>query len=169
MHPQLSIIVALANGNAIGYQNRLLCHIPGDLKRFRDLTLWHPVIMGRKTWESLPRKPLPGRTNIVLTSQPDFVAEGAEIVHSPGQALALCPPESECFVIGGAEIYRIFLPMASKLYITRIYQDFEADTFFPEINYDDWELVAEENHPEDETNPIPFAYLTYQRKSPATR
>ncbi|MGC8864384.1 MAG: dihydrofolate reductase [Bacteroidales bacterium] len=169
MHPNLSIIVALANENAIGYQNRLLCHIPGDLKRFRDLTLWHPVIMGRKTWESLPKKPLPGRTNIVLTSQTNFTAEGAEVVHNPQQALAKCPLNTECFVIGGAEIYRIFLPWVSKLYITRIYQKFEADTFFPDINFDEWELVAEENYPEDETNPIPYAYLTYVRKSPVTR
>ncbi len=165
MNPKISIIVAIANENAIGYQNRLLCHIPGDLKRFRDLTLWHPVIMGRKTWESLPKKPLPGRTNIVMTTQKDYQAPGAHVVHRKEEALALCPTDTETFVIGGAEIYRIFLPSATKLYITRIYENFPSDTFFPELRYDEWELVAEESHPEDETNPIPFAYLFYTRKS----
>lgn len=164
MSHKISIIVAIANGNAIGYQNRLLCHIPGDLKRFRELTLWHPVIMGRKTWESLPKKPLPGRTNIVLSTRIDYHAEGAYVVQSPEAALALCQPETETFVIGGAEIYRIFLPLANKLYITRIYEDFTADTFFPEIRYDEWELISQENFPEDETNPVAFAYLTYIRK-----
>ncbi len=165
MSYKISIIVAIANGNAIGYQNQLLCHVPGDLKRFRELTLWHPVIMGRKTWESLPNKPLPGRTNIVLSNQKNYQAEGAHVAQSPEEALGLCQPNTEIFVIGGAEIYRIFLPVASKLYITRIYEDFQADTFFPEIQFDDWELVSQENHPEDETNPVSFAYLTYIRKS----
>lgn len=165
MSHKISIIVAIANGNAIGYQNQLLCHVPGDLKRFRELTLWHPVIMGRKTWESLPNKPLPGRTNIVLSTQKDYRAEGAHVVQSPEEALALCQPQTEIFVIGGAEIYRIFLPLASKLYITRIYEDFQADTFFPEIRYEEWDLVSQENYSEDETNPISFAYLTYIRKS----
>ncbi len=163
-HP-ISIIVAMANGNAIGFQNKLLCHIPGDLKRFRELTLWHPVIMGRKTWESLPKKPLPGRINIILSKNMNYKAQGAYVVQSPEAALALCEPEKEVFIVGGAEIYKIFLPLASRLYITRIYEDFPADTFFPALDLNQWKLIAQEDHPEDETNSHHYTYLTYIRIS----
>ena len=160
----ISIIVAIAENNAIGRNNELLWYISEDLKRFKKITLGHKVIMGRNTYLSLPIRPLPGRTNIVISDVPDENFEGCVMLNSIEQALEMCQSDEECFVIGGGMVYKQFLPHASKLYITRVYKSFEADTFFPEINYDEWEEIERETHCPDGENDFEYAFIIYQRK-----
>lgn len=140
---EISIIVAIAEKGVIGGGNELLWHIPDDLKRFKRITSGHSVIMGRKTFESIG-KPLPNRRNIVITRNPEFRAEGIEVANSLNVALGLTKTEDEVFIIGGGEIYRQALPMATKLYITRVHANFEGDTYFPEIPTQQWQLVCSE-------------------------
>ncbi len=143
----ISIIVALAKNYAIGKDNQLLWHISEDLKHFKRLTAEHKIIMGRNTLLSLPKWPLPKREHIVITDNPAETFEGCHVVHSIEEAVALCPKDEECFIIGGASVYRQFMPLADKLYITRVNADFDADTFFPEIEEKYWELQEKsENH-----------------------
>lgn len=163
MH-NLSLIVAIANNNAIGINNTLLCHLPDDLKRFKKLTTGHQVIMGKRTFFSLPRRPLPNRTNIVITDIENEQIEGCTMAYSIDHVLDLCNDGQESFVIGGASVYKQMLPLCNTLYLTRIYADFEADAFFDSIIFDEWDLVDNEHHEADETNPYTFAYLTYKRK-----
>jgi dihydrofolate reductase len=160
----LSIIVAVAENRAIGKDNQLLWHISDDLKRFKRITSGHPVIMGKKTWESLPFRPLPGRMNIVLTDVPGEEIEGAVTVYSIPEAIEQCPEGEECFVMGGGSVYRQFLPLADRLYITRVKRSFEADTFFPEINEKAWELISREEIDHDDSVPFDYEYLIYHRK-----
>lgn len=159
----LSIIVAIADHNAIGKDNKLLFHISNDLKHFKRITSGHPVIMGKRTYESLPVRPLPGRTNIVLSDIPNDKIYGCIMAYSIEQAINLCPDETECFVIGGGSVYRQFMPIVRQLYITRVYHSFEADTFFPEIDEREWRLVSRENVTDDSSVPFPYAYLLYER------
>lgn len=159
----LSIIVAIANNMAIGNNNDLLCHLSDDLKHFKALTSGHPVIMGRKTFDSLPKKPLPNRQNIVLTSDTAFGSPGVDVVHSIDEALSLISANNETFIMGGATIYRQFLPHVDKLYITWIKKDFEADTFFPEIDFSEFRLIDETQLMEDPTNGITYTYAEYLR------
>lgn len=140
---EISIIVAIAENGVIGGGNKLLWNIPDDLKRFKRVTSGHSVIMGRKTFESIG-KPLPNRRNIVITRNPEFRAEGIEVADSLNVALGLTKTEGEVFVIGGGEIYRQALPMAKKLYITRVHAKYEGDTYFPEIPTQHWQLVYSE-------------------------
>jgi dihydrofolate reductase len=158
----ITLIAAIADNNAIGHNNQLLCYIPEDLKRFKEITSGHTVIMGRKTWDSLKIKPLPHRKNIIITSGHLHLPEGAFQANSIEDALSQCNPEKENFVIGGETIYRVFLSVAHKLYITRIYSTFEADTFFPEIDQS-WKLIHEEPGVSAKPLPFKFAYLTYQK------
>lgn len=137
----ISIIVAIAKNNAIGKDNRLLWHISEDLKRFKRLTSGHKVIMGRNTLLSLPKWPLPNRTNIVITDNREDHFEGCEMVFSIDEAAGKCSQDEECFIIGGASVYRQFMPLADKLYITRVDKEFEADTFFPDIDPKTWKRV----------------------------
>jgi len=160
----ISIIVAIAENNAIGRNNKLLWHISEDLKRFKRITSGHKVIMGRNTYLSLPIRPLPERENIVISDIPDEKFEGCTMVNSIEQALEICHPDEECFVIGGGMVYRQFLQYASKLYITRVYKSFEADTFFPEINFDEWEEIQREPHIPGGENNFEYAFIIYQRK-----
>ena len=163
--PNLSIIAAIAQNGAIGTDNDLLWHLSGDLKRFKKLTMGHPVVMGRKTWDSLPKKPLPGRRNIVLTQNPDFTAQGAETVHSVNELFkVLRDCDEECFVMGGAAIYNLLLPFARRLYITRIYRDYEADVFFPTIDMSAFTLVKFGEPMQDEESGLDYAYEEYDRK-----
>lgn len=163
--PNLSIIVAIAQNGAIGKNNDLLWHLSDDLKRFKRLTTGHPVVMGRRTWESLPKRPLPGRTNIVLTTNPDYVAEGATVVHSvPGLFKALKGYDDEVFVMGGAAIYNLLLPFVNRLYVTRVYRDFEADVFFPTIDMSEFTLVKLGDPMLDAESGLDFAYEEYDRK-----
>jgi len=140
---ELSIIVAIAENGVIGGGNKLLWHIPEDLKRFKRITSGRSLIMGRKTFESIG-KPLPNRRNIVISRNPDFRVEGIEVANSLNAALELTKTEDEVFIIGGGEIYRQALPLATKLYITRVHAYFDGDTYFPEIPMQQWQLVSSE-------------------------
>jgi len=148
---------------AIGKDNRLLCHIPADLKRFKQITTGKTVIMGRRTWESLPRKPLPNRRNIVITDLAGERIEGCEMAYSMEDAVNLCRPDEENFIIGGASVYRQFLPMASRLYLTVIQKSFDADAFFPVVDFSQWTLVSREEYRDEGGNDIPYAYETWER------
>jgi dihydrofolate reductase len=162
----ISIIVAIADNNAIGKNNDLLAYISADLKRFKQLTTGHAIAMGRKTFESLPNGALPNRTNIVLTHQPNYKAEGCMVVRSITEALQLCVNESEIFIIGGSSIYKAFIEVVNKLYITRIHKEFiDADTFFPVINFSDWSIESEENELVDAKTDIRYSYINYIRKT----
>jgi dihydrofolate reductase len=158
--PTLSVIAAVARHGAIGKDNALLARLPDDLKRFRRLTMGHPILMGRKTWDSLGR-PLPGRRNIVITRQPGWRAEGAEAAASLDAALALAAPADEVFVIGGAEVYALALPRADRLLLTEIDAEFDADTFFPPWNRADFTLAESEAHRRDDG--LAYRFTTWVR------
>lgn len=164
MAKTLSIIVAVALDNGIGNKNQLLAHLPDDLRHFRSITEGHPVIMGRNTWFSLPKRPLPNRQNIVITNIEDETFEGADTVYSIDQAIEKCPDNSESFVIGGAMIYRQFFDIADKLYITRILKTFEADTFFPAISNDMWETEWQSEIFSDEKSGLKFQYVNFKKR-----
>lgn len=158
----LSLIVAVAENGVIGDKNALLWHISEDLRRFKALTSGHPVVMGRKTYESLGR-PLPERTNVVLTRQ-TIAIPGCTVVHSLQEAIALFAPQEEVFVIGGAEIYAEALPLADRFYLTRVMHPYAGDTRFPAWNEADWRLTACESYPCGKEYPWPFAFETYVRR-----
>lgn len=158
---RISLIAAVASNGAIGLGNNLLWHIPEDFRWFRKQTTGHTVVMGKRTWESLPVKPLPGRTNIVLSDNPCDCFEGCLCAASIGEAIRLMDPESENFIIGGGMVYCQFLPLAQKAYITLVHRDYEADTFFPEMPETEWEEVFREDHPEGEP---PWSFLIYERR-----
>jgi dihydrofolate reductase len=160
----LSIIVAIAENNAIGKNNDLLWHIPADLKRFKRITSGHPVIMGKRTWESLPRRPLPNRRNIVITDNPGEQIPGCEMAYSIDEAIGLCNAEEENFIIGGASVYTQFLPHADRLYLTLVKKSFDADVFFPAIDLSQWTMIEKEDFLPDEDNDFEYANETYQRK-----
>ena len=161
----ISLIVAIAENYAIGKKGDLLCHLPNDLKHFKQVTSGCTVMMGERTFFSLPRHPLPNRRNIVITDQVGKTFEGAEAAYSIPKALALVRSDEEAFVIGGGMIYRQMMPLCDKLYITHIHHSWEdADTFFPEINPAIWRQTAAEDHPADENNPYPFTFAEYVRK-----
>ena len=145
IYPNIAIIVAIAQNFAIGKNNDLLFHLPSDWKRFKKLTSGHAVIMGKRTLFSLPNGPLPNRRNIVISDIPGETFERCETVYSIDEAVEAVRNEQEAFVIGGGMIYRQFYPIAGKLYLTMAHRDFEADTFFPEINFNEWrELIRED-------------------------
>ena len=163
--PNLSIIVAVAENHAIGKNNDLLWHLSDDLKRFKKLTTGHPIVMGRRTWESLPKRPLPGRRNIVFTQNPDFKAVGAEVVHSVnGLFEVLKDCDEEVFIMGGAAIYNLLLPFTNRLYVTRVYRDFDGDVFFPVIDMSEFNLVKLSDPMFDEESGLDYAYEEYDRK-----
>lgn len=163
--PNLSIIVAMAQNRAIGKDNDLLWHLGSDLKHFKQLTTGHPVVMGRRTWESLPKRPLPGRRNIVMTENHDYEAPGAEVVHGvAGLFKALKGCDDEVFVMGGASIYELLLPYIKRLYITRVYRDYEADVYFPIIDMSEFTLVKFGEPMYDEESGLDYAYEEYDRK-----
>ncbi|MGQ1787962.1 MULTISPECIES: dihydrofolate reductase [unclassified Saccharicrinis] len=162
---KISMIVAIAKLNSIGQNNDLLAYIPSDLKRFKALTTSHTIIMGRKTFDSLPNGALPNRRNIVISRNEALKLEGAEVVHSPDAALELCKEEKEVFVIGGATIYETFLPKASKLYLTLIDQYFnDADTFFPDFNESEWKETYREEVTDDNQNDFNYTFLELEKK-----
>lgn len=159
----ISIIVAIAQNGTIGDKNALLWHIKEDMRFFRTTTSGHPVIMGRKTFESLGSKPLPKRKNIVITRS-DVEFEGAFVAHSLEEAIAMADDDVEVFIMGGAQIYAQALDIADRMYITRVERDYEGDTSFPEVDYSKWKLVAEERYERGEDYDSPFSFLTYDRK-----
>ena len=173
----ISIIVAIAENYAIGKKGDLLCHLPADLKHFKEITSGKTVLMGERTFYSLPKHPLPNRRNIVLTDVQGKTFEGAEAVYSieelttPTQPSTqgrekgcIVNPEEELFVIGGGMVYRQMMPIADKLYITHIHHSWDdADTFFPEIKEDEWKLISSAEHQADEKNPYDFTFAEYMR------
>lgn len=163
MKKQISIIVAIARNYAIGKDNQLLWHLSDDLKRFKKLTTGHTIIMGRKTFESLPVKPLPDRRSIVISDNINEVLEGCIMAYSINEAIDKADPISENFVIGGGSIYSQFLPIANKLYLTMVHKNFEADTFFPEIDFNEWLEIEKSEKMIDEKNNLTYSYLTYER------
>ena len=158
----LSLIVAVAQNGVIGDRNALLWHISEDLKHFKALTTGHPVVMGRKTYESLGR-PLPNRTNVVISRQ-EMEIPGCRVVHSLDEALALFPGDEEVFIIGGAQIYAEALPRADRFYLTRVFHDYEGDTRFPEWDEAQWRLVSSESFPCGREYPWPFVFECWERR-----
>lgn len=163
IHNNISIIVAIAQNFAIGKNNDLLFHLPDDLKRFKKITTGKALIMGKRTFFSLPKAPLPNRRNIVITDIIGETFEGCESVNSIEEAIALVRNEPEAFVIGGGMIYKQFYPLAGKLYLTLVHKDLDADTFFPTIDFNEWnEKVREDLF--DEKNGFDYSYLDLVRK-----
>jgi dihydrofolate reductase len=157
----ISYIVAMDIQQAIGLGNSLPWRLPADLAYFKKTTMDHAVLMGRKTYESIG-KPLPNRTNVVLTQNKHYEAEGCLIVHSVEEAVEQFKNE-EIFVIGGAEVFQLFMPSVDRLYITLIEHEFEADTYFPEFDIDDWVLVSSEDGVKDAKNPYEYSFLVYTK------
>ena len=160
----LSIIVAKGKNNIIGKDNKMIWHLPEDLKHFKNLTTEHTIIMGRKTFESLG-KPLPNRKHIIFSQNPDFKvnAENVEVVHSLLQIQDLIEGKEEAFVIGGAMIYNFLMPYVKKMYVTEIEKDFDGDTFFPVIDGEVWKEVSREKGRKDEENNMDYYFVTYER------
>jgi dihydrofolate reductase len=164
--PRVALIAALAENRVIGYQGGVPWRLPDDMRWFRQMTMGKPVVMGRKTYESIG-KPLRGRHNIVVTRQQDFQAPGCEVVHSPAAALvsAAAHRPAEIMVIGGATLYTALLPQATRLYLTFVEGRFPGDTFFPPLDMADWVIEAETTHPADEQHSTPFRLVVLARKS----
>ena len=164
---EVCMIVAVDQKNAIGKNNSLLCHLSGDMTNFKEITSGHPVIMGRKTFESLPKGALPNRVNIVLTRDEEKIFDNAISCNNMDEVLNLRVIKNceKCFVIGGAEIYNYFFPRADKLYVTNIRHTFEdADAFFPEIDIDDWRINSvSDEFKADEKNDYPYFFAVYER------
>jgi dihydrofolate reductase len=158
----LSLVCAASSNDVIGAKNRLPWRLPADLIRFKQLTLRHSILMGRKTYESIGR-PLPERTNIVISHQAQFQAPGCQTADSLEKGLGLCDETEEIFVIGGANIYQQTLPLAQKIYLTRIHQTFEGDTYLFPIPKGVWRQTQREDFQPDEKNLYPYSFLTYQR------
>lgn len=159
----LSIIVAVAENNVIGKDNSLIWHLPRDMKHFKETTTGHCVIMGRKTFESNGR-PLPNRTNIIITRDKNYKTDGCIIVNSLEDAIKQAQKDPEAFIIGGGLIYEMAMPLVDRIYLTKIHQEFDGDTFFPKINMEEWIEVDRRDFKPDEKNKYPFSILTLDRK-----
>ena len=160
----ISIIVAIASNHAIGRDNDLLWHISKDLQRFKRLTENHTIVMGKNTYFSLPRRPLPKRTNMIITDVADEQIDDCLMAYSIDEAVDKMEVGMENFIIGGGSIYKQFMPLADKLYITRVHKDFEGDVFFPEIDTKTWELLSEEKITNDPQNNFSYTFEIYKRK-----
>jgi dihydrofolate reductase len=160
---KINLIAAIDQNGGIGKDNQLLCHLPADLKHFKQLTTGKTVIMGRKTFESLPGGALPKRRNIVISRQTNLTLANCEVFNSLFDAFAACESEDSVFVIGGENVYKQAIANADVLEITEIGARFDADAFFPAIEEGIWKRVQEENHPADERHPYPYTFVTYQR------
>ncbi|MDR1720096.1 MAG: dihydrofolate reductase [Dysgonamonadaceae bacterium] len=161
----ISIIVAAGENNEIGRANGLLWHLPADMKRFRQLTTGHVIVMGRKTYDSLPKGALPHRTNVVISRNSNLRLPQCTVLNSLQAALTAFADEQEIFIIGGAEIYRQSFPLADRIYLTRVHAEFpDADTFFPPIDPAEWQLIADETPLADETSPYNYSFYTFKRK-----
>lgn len=159
----VSMVVAISENNGIGKNNQLLWHLPADLKHFKEITTGHTIIMGRKTYESIG-KALPNRRNIVVTRNTGLTLPGVEVKHSLPEALSSCAEEKEVFIIGGAEIFNQSLAHTNKIYLTRVHQNFAADTFFPDIDPTKWEESQIESHEPDEKNAIGYTFSVLESK-----
>lgn len=162
---EIGIIVALDENNGIGRKGDLLCHLPNDLQHFKRVTSGHTVIMGRRTYESLPKGALPNRINVVITSDAADNYPGCIVVRSVEEALTHSKEGEKVFIIGGGQLYRATLGLADRLYLTRIHHTFsDADTFFPEIDFDEWRLTEKETHEADDRHSFAYTFLTYRKK-----
>lgn len=159
---KIAIIVATDEQRLIGRDNDLPWRLSADLQYFRKVTMGKPIVMGRNTHESIGR-PLPGRQNIVITSQPGYQAEGCDVVHSLDEAFALCQGEEEVMIMGGASLYQQTLPLADKLYLTQVHASLDGDTWFPEWSEQDWQLISRDDHPADEKNEYNYSFMEYAR------
>ncbi len=159
----IALVYAISNNGVIGVNGGLPWHVPSDLKHFKAVTLGKPIIMGRKTWESLPKKPLSGRQNIVMSRRTGFVAEGARVVASIGDALVVAGAAPEICVIGGAELFNAFLPQAGRIYLTRILADVSGDTFLAELSSEKWREVDHQKHVMGEKDSALFETFIYER------
>ncbi len=165
MSYNLSAIVAIDRNGAIGKQGQLLYRLPADMRHFKDTTMGHSIVMGRKTFESFPKGALPGRQNIVITRNRDFAAEGVTVAHSVEEALAAATMPGEVFVIGGEQIYRATFSMVGTIHLTVIDHKFkDVDAHFPRIDMRSWVITSQEEHPADDGNPYPYTFMTLRRK-----
>lgn len=164
MGKQISIIVAAASNNAIGKDNDLLWHISNDLKRFKELTQGHYIVMGKKTYFSLPKRPLPNRTSMIITDVAGEEIDGCLMAYSIDDAISKMDKDSENFIIGGGSVYAQFLKHATKIYLTRVNKEYEADTFFPEFSLNDWKLAEKVVVADDKQNDFTYSFETYVRK-----
>lgn len=161
----ITLIAAAGENNELGKDNDLVWHLPHDFKRFKKLTTGHHIIMGRKTFDSLPQ-PLPNRQHIVITRQKDYHPAGVIVTHSLKEAIEISEKEdSQPFIIGGGEIFRISMEIADKIELTRVHGTFDAEVFFPEINEEEWKLISSEYHEKDEKHKYAFTFLTYVREN----
>lgn len=163
--PKISLIAAVADNLEIGRNNKLLCRLPNDMKHFKEITLHHAVIMGRRTYESLPNGALPDRKNLILTSVPESYYDNAFACISLEDALQLCASEEEVFIIGGAMVYKEAIDQAQTLYITEIHHTFEnADSYFPEIDKNNWKEVNRKDFQADEKHKYSYSFVIYERQ-----
>jgi dihydrofolate reductase len=159
---KISLIAAMGKNRVIGKDNKLLWKLPKDMKRFRTLTSKKPIIMGRKTYESIGR-PLPNRTNIIITRDKNYKVQGCVVVHTIDESLDSAKDSDEVMIIGGCQIYKEFLPKANKMYLTYVDGEFEADAYFPEFNEDEWKVILKENHKKDEYHNFDFTFVNLER------
>ncbi len=157
----VNIVVAISSNYVIGKNNKLLWHLPNDLKHLNDIISGNTVIMGRKTFDSI-ENPINNSRNIIITHQ-NIQIEGCEVAHSISDALTLSANEDEVFILGGADIYRQSLPITDRIYLTIVHHQFDGDTFFPEINFAEWVETAHEDHQPDEKNKLPYSFITLER------
>jgi len=160
----VSLIAAVASNGVIGRGGGLPWHLPADLARFKRVTTGHHMVMGRRTWESIGCRPLPGRPTIVVTRNRDYAADRATVAHSLEEALRLVGDDDEVFIAGGEAIYRDALPVADRIHLTRIHADFDGDTHFPSFDEAEWRVVFEEHHERDEKNAYPYTFQVWERK-----
>lgn len=161
----ISFVVAADENNGIGKDNKLLCQLPADMKFFKTLTWGHTLIMGRKTFESMNNKALPGRESIVITRQKDFISDNCLIAYSIEHALELAKKDRKIFIIGGADIFSQTISLVDNIYLTRIHHQFECDSYFPEISVEEWELNEEKTFPQDEKNAYSYSFLLFKRRN----
>ncbi|MAD96505.1 MAG: diacylglycerol kinase [Flavobacteriaceae bacterium] len=162
----VTIIAAIGLNNALGKNNDLIWHLPSDLKRFKKTTTGFPIIMGRKTFESIG-KPLPNRTNVIVTRNPSYTKDGCEVVTSLKEAIDIVSDQEKSFIIGGAQIYQQAIEenLVDELDITLVQEEFEADVFFPEFDKLDWELISRQDFEKDEKNPHDYSFLKFKKVS----
>ena len=159
----VSLIVAASTNNVIGSDGELPWHLPDDLRNFKRLTTGKPIIMGRKTFDSIGR-PLPDRRNVVITRDPDYVAAGCDVVSSPAAALELVHDAAEVMIIGGGQVYESFLPLADRVYLTRVHAEVDGDAVFPELEKNEWALVSSESHDADDAHCYAFDVMLFERR-----
>ena len=158
----ISIIVAIGENRVIGKDNQLIWHLPADLKRFKQLTMGHAMLMGRKTFESIG-KALPGRTTVIITRDKNYFKVNCLVADSIEHAFELCKNDNEIFIIGGAQIFEEAILFADKIYLTQIHQSFDGDVFFPEFENDHWKITFREDHKADEKNKYDYSFIDYEK------